>query len=173
MVAGLRINTTLSMDFAAFQSNPANVQEFIIKMAAFLKINASRIKIKDMKEGSTIISYEISPDPAATNSSQVGTEFTSLSNQLLSTPPSNINLGSLGPVISSSTQLNNVVAPDGQVFNSYVAPANNNDPPLKDQTTTILLVTILPIVAVIGIAIAIYFIVKKIQATNAQIGANM
>lgn len=173
--SSLKINTTLSMDYTAFmQNSAANIQEFITKMAAFLKINASRIVIKDVRNGSTIISYDVLSDPAAgSNMTSIGNEFTSISNLLQSTPQGNINLGSLGPVISSSSQMVNVVAPDGQVYNSYVPPASNNDPPLKDQTTTIVLATVIPIVGIIGIAVVVYFIVKKVQAANAQIGANM
>ena len=161
LTSTLSVVTKINSDLATFNAN-GGTTVFIERLAQNLGINPNRIVIRDLYEGSTIVDFQIMPDPSLTSDqSAVTNNLNFLSNSI----QQGLNLGSLGPVISSSGVVN-ILNTDG----SQVSPPTTPTPPVVDdsaQTTrTIIIATVCSVVGAAGIAVGLYFLIKKLRAVQ-------
>lgn len=166
LTTSLSMITKVNSDLATFNAN-GGVATFITIMARALNISASRIVIRDLYEGSTVIDYQIIADPTQTSDpTTVTNNLNSLSNLI----QQGVDLGNLGPIISSTGSVS-LVNSDGSKPATVQPPAPDTPVDNSSQvtTTTIIIAVIGSVVGIAILVVGIYFLVKKLRANKAAL----
>lgn len=155
----IQLTAKLSVSVSDFYNNNGPTT-FLTNICAFLGIDTGRLKIVSVRSGSTDITFFISPQPVASNSTQNTTTDPAASNAALTSMASTLSTGltssslNVGyPVISHDVSVA-VFNADGTVYTPTSTEEKNN---------MIILVTVIPI-SVIIVAVIGWICVRRMRS---------
>lgn len=147
--------------------NNGGVATFIDKMCAYLNITTDRMKVVGVTSGSTVVDYYVTMpvNTTADNSTTTPKDTTAekaalqaILDKVQSAAPSSIDLGSLGPVVSSTGQLT-VINTDGSPLQDTVPAPDGN----QSVKTTIIVATVVSVLSVALVSVTTYLVIKKLR----------
>lgn len=162
----VEMTTRISTDIPTFNFN-GGVASFVRILALALNISASRIVVRDLYEGSAVVVYQITPDPTLlADPTAVVNNF----NQLSGLIQQGIDLGSLGPIISSSGVVSMVNSDGTQTATS--TPTNDLSPATGlSQTVIIVVAVVCSLVGAAIISVGLYFLIKKLRMPKVSLNS--
>ena len=177
----LQLSTRLNIDPDTFFDSDG-ITTFLDRMAALLEISVDRIKVVDVRQGSTIVVTEIMSENSASDErsdkDSVIEEFESYKAKFENAVANDeIDLGAPVLDIESEMAIDNVepvvvdTIDDNADDNTTTTDSNGDTPTDEDtsgsNTTKILLGVLIPL-AIIIIGVIIFFVVKKLKAPKAS-----
>ena len=166
-----RIQTTVQEFF-----NKGGVTKFVDRMCAFLNITTDRLKVVGVFSGSIVVNFVVventlilsDTNNADTTNTTINPDsskqdLTAIA-KLISENATNLDLGDIGSVISTSTVVN-IVNADGTAYSPPVIVM-----PDEVASTAILLAIIFSaLIGAVLIAVGIFFLIRKIKMMKAQV----
>jgi hypothetical protein len=163
--SNVQITSRLMVSIDTFFNN-GGVATFLDMMCAFLNITTDRLKVVGVYSGSTIVDFYVTPsiNTTAANSSTTvidpvaqQAELQAILDKVQSAAPSSINLGALGPILSSSGSIS-IINTDGSIYQpSKSTPSNNTN------KVTIIIAVVVSILSVGLVAVTTFLVLKKLR----------
>jgi hypothetical protein len=172
LTSNVQVSARLQTTVTEFFSN-GGVTKFVDRMCAYLNISTDRLKVVGVYSGSAVVDFYVIPTlnvtadanaPVADTSNSTTeqqtqlTELSAISQMLLSAPSSNVDLGGLGPLISSSTTVN-IINTDGTAY----VPPEVVTPDSTANTALIIGLAVAGVVLAVLIGVGIYFLVRRLR----------